>query len=84
MEMQTFTEAGVDLLDRLRSRRQLPLPSERRRIREEAGCSLREFGAALGVSWMAISRWEAGALPRNPSHIRAYGRLLDEMKQLQW
>lgn len=31
---------------------------------------------------MAIVRWEAGAQPREPQHLLAYGRLLDELRLL--
>lgn len=52
-----------ELLERVRSRKALPAPSERRMIRERAGVSLRELGAAIGVSHVAITRWETGASP---------------------
>jgi len=75
--------AAAGLLDRLRSKRQLPAPEERKRIREAADCSLRDLASAVGVSQMAIVRWEAGSQPRNPDHAREYGRLLDELKRLE-
>jgi hypothetical protein len=31
---------------------------------------------------MAIVRWEQGATPRDPAHLRAYRRLLDELAHL--
>jgi len=74
-----------ELLERLRSRRRLPMPAERRRIREAARVSVRQLAAAIppaGVSPMAIVRWEAGSVPRNPAHMRAYARLLDELQRL--
>jgi DNA-binding transcriptional regulator YiaG len=71
-----------ELLARVRSRRGLPLPAERRRIRERAGVSLRELATAIGVSHVAITRWEAGAQPANPAHAAAYGRLLEELKRV--
>jgi hypothetical protein len=73
------------LLEQLRSQRRLPPATERRRIREAAGVSLRQLAAAIspsGVSPMAVVRWEAGSTPRNPAHVRAYARLLDELKRL--
>ena len=80
MDQQTMTD-GVDLLlRRVRSRRELPIPEERREIRESAGCSLREVGNAIGVSFMAVMRWEQGSQPRNPDHLAAYSRLLHELK----
>jgi DNA-binding transcriptional regulator YiaG len=58
---------GVDeLLERLHSRRKLPAKSERRRIREAAGVSLRDVALALGVSHTAVQKWEDGATPRDP------------------
>jgi DNA-binding transcriptional regulator YiaG len=70
-----------ELLERVRSRRGLPSPAERRRIREQAGVSLRELGMAIGVSHVAITRWEAGAQPASAAHAKAYGRLLEELKR---
>jgi transcriptional regulator with XRE-family HTH domain len=68
------------LLEQVRSRRQLPPPSERRTIRQQAGLSLRDIGDALGVSHVAVSRWEAGATPRE---TRAdYAALLEELRRI--
>jgi transcriptional regulator with XRE-family HTH domain len=73
--------ASVDtLLERVRSRRQLPVPSERRRIREQAGVTLRDVAIALGVSHTAVAKWEAGATPREQRN--AYARLLDELDRI--
>jgi transcriptional regulator with XRE-family HTH domain len=72
------------LLEQLRSRRRLPPGPERRRIREAAGVSLRQLAAAIppnGVSRMAVVRWEAGATPRDPAHLRGYEELLDELRR---
>jgi DNA-binding XRE family transcriptional regulator len=83
MVEETMTEDTVDrLLEEVRSRLGLPPAKERRRIRERAGVSLRQAGAAVGVSWMAIVRWEEGSQPRNPEHAVAYGRLLEELRHL--
>ncbi len=74
--------ASVDeLVERLRSRRELPRASERRRIRRAAGASMRDVGAAIGVSHTAVRKWEAGSMPRAP-HRDAYARLLDELKRV--
>jgi transcriptional regulator with XRE-family HTH domain len=70
----------ADLVERIRARRQLPVPRERRAIRERAGVSLREAAAALGVTHAAIWRWERGSTPRQ--HIAAYAQLLDELRRL--
>jgi transcriptional regulator with XRE-family HTH domain len=80
MAVETMT-SEQELLERVRSRRSLPVPAERRRIREQAGVSLRELAAVIGVSHVAITRWEAGAQPADPVHVTAYGRLLAELKR---
>jgi DNA-binding transcriptional regulator YiaG len=69
-----------ELLDRVRTRRELPAPADRRRIREAAGVSLRDVAAAVGVSHTAVATWEAGATPRE--HRAAYVRLLNELRRL--
>lgn len=81
----TGSERGEALIAQLRSQRRLPSPAERGRIRRDAGVSLRKLAAAIpphGVSAMAVVRWEAGATPRDPAHVRGYGRLLDELRHL--
>jgi len=73
--------SGVDeLLERVRSRRTLPAPAERRRIRQRARVSLRDVARALGVSHTAVASWEAGATPRQ--HRVAYSALLEELKRV--
>jgi len=74
------TIGGDELLQRLRSRRGLPVPEERRKIRDGAGASLRDVGDALGVSHTAVAAWESGATPRE--HYAAYARLLEELRRL--
>jgi transcriptional regulator with XRE-family HTH domain len=66
-----------ELIEQVRSRRSLPLPTERRRIREEAGVSLRALGDALGVSHAAVASWERGATPRKQRS--QYAELLREL-----
>ena len=67
------------LLKEVRSRRILPSASERRRIREDAGVSLRAVADALGVSHAAVASWERGAMPRE--HRCAYAHLLRELHE---
>jgi DNA-binding transcriptional regulator YiaG len=67
--------SGTDeLLERVRERRLLPLPADRKRIRKQARVSLREMAAALGVSHTSVRNWERGATPRE--HQAAYADLL--------
>ena len=67
-----------ELLERLRSRRQLPPADERQRIREAAGLSLRQVGDALGVTHSLIRHWERGGTPRE-QHA-AYAELLERLR----
>lgn len=69
-----------ELLAQVRARRKLPPAPERRRIREQAGLSLRAVAAALSVSHQTVSYWERGATPR-ASLCDAYARLLDEVRE---
>ena len=71
-----------DLLERLRAKRDMPLPEERRRIRLAAGASLRDVARELGVSHTAVRRWETE--PSVPRGSRVpYLRLLDELRRLE-
>jgi transcriptional regulator with XRE-family HTH domain len=74
------TTGADELLERLRSQRSLPPATERRRIREAAGASLRDVAAVLGVTPMAVHGWEKGKTPREAR--QAYARLLEELKQI--
>jgi len=67
-----------ELLERVRARRQLPSVVERRKIREEAGVSLRDLAAVLGVSHSLVRYWESGGTPRE--HRVAYAELLARLK----
>ncbi len=70
---------GIDeLLERVRSKRQLPPAKERQQIREAAGVTLREAAAALGVSHSLVRHWEQGGTPRE--HRAAYAELLERLK----
>jgi transcriptional regulator with XRE-family HTH domain len=81
MATRTVTKRD-ELLAQLRAQRQLPAATERRRIREAAGVSIRQLAEALGVSPMAPVRWEQGAMPRDPRLVREYGELLVELSRL--
>jgi DNA-binding transcriptional regulator YiaG len=86
MAVANRDDRAEKLLEQLQSRRQLPVPAERKRIREAAGVSLRQLAAAIppsGVSPMAIVRWEAGATPREAAHLRGYSRLLQELRHFE-
>ena len=78
--MGTTVDSRAELLGRLRAKRELPPKDERRRIRKDAGASLRDVGAALGVSHSLVRYWEDGGTPRE--HRSAYAALLDELRLL--
>lgn len=44
----------------LAAQKELPEATERQRIREQAGLSIRTFANALGVSPSTVARWESG------------------------
>lgn len=68
------------LVDSVRAAR-LPSPALRREIRLNAGVSLAEIGAELGVTGVAVLRWERGtATPRRDRAI-AYNALLEKLRE---
>ena len=69
-----------ELLERLRAKRALPPAAERRRIRDQAGASLRDVAREIGVSATSVIRWERGGSPG--PHTAAYARLLEELKRV--
>jgi transcriptional regulator with XRE-family HTH domain len=68
------------LLERLRAKRTLPPAAERKRIRLDAGASLRDVARELGTSATSVDRWEQGASPREKT--AAYARLLEELRRV--
>jgi DNA-binding transcriptional regulator YiaG len=68
-------------LDEAAARKALPPATERRRIREEAGLSVRAVGRHVGVSGEAVRTWERGRAPRVQNLVR-YLNLLRELKSL--
>lgn len=77
-----LTRGEQELLERVRARRVLPVADERRRIRTAAHVTQRELARALGVSWTAIQRWEAGSRPRQREHEIRYAEMLGELARL--
>jgi DNA-binding transcriptional regulator YiaG len=67
-----------DLAEELRSER-LPPPSVRRRLREDAGLSLRQAAAYMGVAKMTVARWEQGRVKPRRAHARLYRKFLDAL-----
>lgn len=60
--------------------RLLARSGEARRLREEAGLSIREFAAFLGVDPSSVSRWETGeAVPSRRGVAIRLAEALDEM-----
>jgi DNA-binding transcriptional regulator YiaG len=58
----------------------LLLPQDVRGMRRVAGLSMRELARRLGVSVVAVSRWEAGADVPTRANV---GRILDELMAAQ-
>lgn len=65
---------------RASTRRAMPSPAQRRRIRKLANVSQATLASAVGVSQSTIGYWETGE--RNPSgeHAETYLRLLIELQ----
>ena len=67
--------------DRIRELRALPSPAERRRIRVDAGVSLLDVAAVLGVSHTAVSAWERGLRTPNRRLLGPYLQVLRVMQE---
>lgn len=71
---------AVDAL--VASRSALPLPAERRRLRQAHGLTLDEVATALQVRRATVSGWEAGKTEPRPPERDAYARLLTRLAEL--
>ncbi len=67
-------KATGTLREELAARRDLPLPSERRSLREAAGISLEVIARELGVTRQAVGHWETGTRHPNGRNLRHYAR----------
>lgn len=56
--------------------RELAASGEARRLREKAGLSLSEVGAACGATPSAVSRWETGKRRPQGPHARRYAEVV--------
>ncbi|MET9365656.1 helix-turn-helix transcriptional regulator [Streptomyces sp. NPDC006632] len=75
-----------ELFDRIdalvASRSALPLPAERKRLRQAHGLTLDEVASALDVRRATVSGWEAGRTEPRPPEREAYARLLAKLAEL--
>ncbi|MFG2134779.1 telomere-associated protein Tap [Streptomyces sp. NPDC048751] len=70
--------ASVDaLLEQAAASDALPVPAERKRLREAAGLSQDQVARALDVRRETVTGWEAGRTEPRPPKRAAYIRLLD-------
>jgi DNA-binding transcriptional regulator YiaG len=70
-----------ELVERARAANRLPAPWRRRQIRESARVSQRELAAALGVTVMAVNRWERGLVNPRGRYAAAYAALLEQLEE---
>jgi DNA-binding transcriptional regulator YiaG len=69
------------LVDEVRAAR-LPSPATCRRIREEAGVSIRDAAQALGVDPLTVIRWELSRTRPRREHAQAWRALLDALREV--
>jgi transcriptional regulator with XRE-family HTH domain len=72
----------VSLTESLRAA-QLPPPAQRRAIRLRAGATLTDVGDELGVSAVAVSRWESGTRSPRRDLAQRYAVLLADLRALR-
>jgi transcriptional regulator with XRE-family HTH domain len=70
-----------ELVERVEARRELPSPTVRRALRQAAGVSLDDVGAAVGVTGQAVRWWESGAREPNAENLRPYLEVLRAFKR---
>ncbi|WP_055698090.1 telomere-associated protein Tap [Streptomyces silaceus] len=68
---------AVDALLEQVAQEDLPVPAERKRLREAAGLSQAQIAAALDARREAVGNWESGKTEPRPPKRAAYARLLE-------
>lgn len=68
---------AVDALLEQVAQDDLPVPAERKRLREAAGLSQAQIATALGARREAVGNWETGRTEPRPPKRAAYARLLE-------
>ncbi|MFN1193228.1 telomere-associated protein Tap [[Kitasatospora] papulosa] len=71
---------AVDAL--VASRSPLPLPDERRRLRQAHGLTLEEVAATLDVRRATVGAWESGKTEPRPPQREPYAHLLKQLARL--
>ncbi|MFF4371231.1 telomere-associated protein Tap [Streptomyces sp. NPDC001594] len=80
---QTTLFAAVDaLLEEAAAQDGLPVPDERKRLREAAGLSQDQIAKALSVRRETVTSWETGRTAPRPPKRAAYARLLEGLAAL--
>jgi DNA-binding XRE family transcriptional regulator len=66
-----------EIRDRSRASLGLPEPAARRAIRKNAGVTVRELAAVVGVSRQAVNLWETGKRKPSGDYLTRYVEALD-------
>jgi DNA-binding transcriptional regulator YiaG len=70
------------LAERVRSRKTLGDPGDRRATRLQAGESLGSLAAVIGVSKMSVRSWELGESAPRGDHAVAYAQVLQTLREV--
>ena len=76
MLQMTGNSRVAEVVQEVRVGRSLPSPKMARALREAAGLSQGRIASALGVSRVAVGRWESGLREPRSKHRAAYAALL--------
>ena len=74
-----YRDPLTEALEGARTARRLPPPAARRLLREHAGLVQGDLARALGVSRVAVSRWESGTRTPRGEALRRYVEALDRL-----
>ncbi|MFH9426582.1 telomere-associated protein Tap [Streptomyces sp. NPDC017529] len=73
--------SAVDALLEQVAQDDLPVPAERKRLREAAGLSQAQIATALNARREAVGNWETGKTEPRPPKRAAYARLLEKLAE---
>lgn len=81
LHLPDMSSTLTQLAERVKARRELPSPAERRAVRRDAGLSAAELAEAIGVTEAAVLTWERGTREPRGRNLDRYVEALRTLRE---